>query len=145
VEKHGTAEQTTDDNIIRRMRFACWITKATDTHSEYVILIAFPRQQWLGESASLLRLYVYFLFCSGKVNVKSDNNKRTGDLLECGMLCVWADACRPVVTLKQSNRTQKQQLERLLDARVDRTSQVLWLGAVLKSLWSTSNQNTLWW
>jgi hypothetical protein len=38
---------------IRRMRFACWITKATDTHSEYVILIAFPRQQWLRERASV--------------------------------------------------------------------------------------------
>ena len=25
---------------ILRMRFACWITKATETHSEYVILIA---------------------------------------------------------------------------------------------------------
>jgi hypothetical protein len=24
---------------IWRMRFACWITKATDTHSEYVILL----------------------------------------------------------------------------------------------------------
>jgi hypothetical protein len=53
VEKYGTAGQATDDNIIRRMRFACWITKATDTHSEYVILIAFPPQQWLHERASL--------------------------------------------------------------------------------------------
>jgi hypothetical protein len=35
VEKYGTARQATDDNIIGRMRFACWITKATDTHSEY--------------------------------------------------------------------------------------------------------------
>jgi hypothetical protein len=26
---------------MRVMRFACWITKATDTHSEYVICIAF--------------------------------------------------------------------------------------------------------
>jgi hypothetical protein len=33
VEKLGTARQDTDDNIIRRMRFACCITKATDTHS----------------------------------------------------------------------------------------------------------------
>jgi hypothetical protein len=33
VEKYGTARQTTDDNIIRRMRFACWITKATHTHT----------------------------------------------------------------------------------------------------------------
>jgi uncharacterized protein (UPF0305 family) len=55
VEKYGTARQATDDNIIRRMRFACWITKATDTHSEYVILIAFPWQQWLRERASVLR------------------------------------------------------------------------------------------
>jgi hypothetical protein len=39
VEKYGTARQATDDNIIRRMRFACRITKATDTHSEYVILL----------------------------------------------------------------------------------------------------------
>ena len=32
---------------IRRMRCACWIPKATDTHSEYVILGAFRRQQCL--------------------------------------------------------------------------------------------------
>ena len=28
---------------IWRMRIACWITKATDIHSEYVNLVAFPR------------------------------------------------------------------------------------------------------
>jgi hypothetical protein len=38
VKKYGTARQAKDDNIIRRMRFACWITKATDTHSECVTL-----------------------------------------------------------------------------------------------------------
>jgi hypothetical protein len=54
VEKYGTARQATDDNIIRRMRIACWVTKATDTHSEYVILIAFPRQQWSRERATVL-------------------------------------------------------------------------------------------
>ena len=43
---------------IWRMRIACWITKAPDTHSECVILIAFPFQQWLRERASLLR-YTY--------------------------------------------------------------------------------------
>jgi len=26
---------------IRRMRIACWLTEATDIHTEYVILIAF--------------------------------------------------------------------------------------------------------
>ena len=40
------------------MRIACWLTKATDTHTEYVILIAFPRQQWLYERDLLLG-YMY--------------------------------------------------------------------------------------
>ena len=40
---------------IWRMRVACWIPKATKTRSEYVILIAFPLQQWLQEHASVLR------------------------------------------------------------------------------------------
>jgi hypothetical protein len=40
VEKYGRARQATDDNISRRMRIAFWITKVTDTHSEYVILTA---------------------------------------------------------------------------------------------------------
>jgi len=39
--KYGTAGQATDDNIIRCLRIACWITEATNSHSEYVILIAF--------------------------------------------------------------------------------------------------------
>ena len=43
---------------IWRKRIACWIPKATNTHSQYVILIAFPQQQWLHERASLLR-YTY--------------------------------------------------------------------------------------
>ena len=49
--------------ILRRMRNACWIPKATDTHSEYVILIAFPRQQWLRERALSITLYVHCLSC----------------------------------------------------------------------------------
>jgi hypothetical protein len=35
----GSARQATDENGIQRMRFECWVTKATDTHSEYVILL----------------------------------------------------------------------------------------------------------
>jgi hypothetical protein len=50
VEKCCRAGQT-----IWRMRIACWIPKATDTHSEYVILIAFPLQQWLHIRTSMLR------------------------------------------------------------------------------------------
>jgi hypothetical protein len=49
VEKYGRSRQATVDNIIWNMHFACWLTKATDTHSEYVIFIAFPGQQWVCE------------------------------------------------------------------------------------------------
>jgi hypothetical protein len=38
---------------IRLMRTAWWITKATHTHSEYVIHIAFPQQEWLHEDVSV--------------------------------------------------------------------------------------------
>jgi hypothetical protein len=55
VEKYSRAGQSTDDNIIRRMRFPCWITKATKTHRGFIVLIAFLLQQWLHERASMLR------------------------------------------------------------------------------------------
>ena len=46
------------------MCIACWIPKATDKYSEYVILIAFPLQQWLHEPSSILRYtYIVVLFC----------------------------------------------------------------------------------
>lgn len=37
VRKCGTIKQTTDDNIIRRILFVCWISKATDSTSEFLI------------------------------------------------------------------------------------------------------------
>jgi len=40
------------------MRIACWVPKGTNTHLEYVIVIAFPQQQRLHERASLSR-YTY--------------------------------------------------------------------------------------
>jgi len=40
---------------ICRIRIACWKTEATDTHSEYVTLIAFSQQQWWQGPASVLR------------------------------------------------------------------------------------------
>ena len=40
---------------IWHMRITSWIPKAANTHSEYVMLIALPLQQWLLEHASMLR------------------------------------------------------------------------------------------
>jgi len=55
VEKCCRAGQVTDDNITRCVHIACWLPKATNTHSEYVTLFAFPLQQWLYERSSMLR------------------------------------------------------------------------------------------
>jgi len=41
------------------MRIACWISKTTDTHTEYEIRIAFAQQLRLHECASILRLYKF--------------------------------------------------------------------------------------
>ena len=56
MEKYGTAKDhryqynTTQGFFF----FAYWITEAKNTHAEYVLLIAFPLQQWLVERASML-------------------------------------------------------------------------------------------
>jgi hypothetical protein len=43
---------------IWRMRIACWISKATDIHIEYVVFIAFLLQKLLHERALMLQ-YTY--------------------------------------------------------------------------------------
>ena len=48
---------------IWRMFIACWIPKATNTHTVYITLIAFPLHQWLHERASLLRYTLHCLSC----------------------------------------------------------------------------------
>jgi len=62
-ETYCRVGQATDGNIIRRMRFVCWIPKATNKHSEYAILIVFLLQPWLHERTSVLRLYENCLSC----------------------------------------------------------------------------------
>jgi len=70
--------------IILSMHVACWITKATDIHSEYVILIAFPRQEWLCECTLMLHYtyiasHVYFVHVNGQyivIELKDTNCDR---------------------------------------------------------------------
>jgi hypothetical protein len=44
--------------IIWHILVECWIPKATNAHTDCVLLIAFPLLQWLHERASVL-LYTY--------------------------------------------------------------------------------------
>jgi hypothetical protein len=52
----NTVERGRRQMAIRRMRIACWIPKATETHSGCIIFILFPLQQWLHECAWMLDL-----------------------------------------------------------------------------------------
>jgi hypothetical protein len=64
VEKNIT-ERGSPQMTIWRMRIACSIHKATNTHSECVILITFPLQQCWHERASMLRC-MYIACCIHK-------------------------------------------------------------------------------
>ena len=76
------------------MCIACWITKAINIHSEYVILIAFRLQNLLGEHASVLR-YTYFaclVFCYRKfqfietrVRAKTEYRADMCHITKCGL------------------------------------------------------------
>ena len=51
----NTVQPDRPQTTIWCMRIACWIPTATNTHSEYVIGIAFPLQQWLHERTLMLQ------------------------------------------------------------------------------------------
>ena len=65
---------------ILNMSITCWIPKATDTHSEYLPLIAFPLRQWLHERITMLR---YTCTVSLVDNCQSILN-RAENLIDCG-------------------------------------------------------------
>jgi hypothetical protein len=98
VEKCCTARQATDDTIWR-MPFACWITKARDTHPEYVIFIGFPLQQWLPERASI-NLTEVQLYGANNVN----NNNTISDTV------IWYSEWGKYVTNRKTRKisTHKQ-------------------------------------
>jgi hypothetical protein len=59
MEDYCTAGQTTDDNIMKRMRSTCWIIKATDTPPENVIVIDFRRQACVSDRVWILSSFTY--------------------------------------------------------------------------------------
>jgi hypothetical protein len=61
METYGQALQVIGDNIIQHMHIAYWKPKTINTHSAYVTLNAFSRQQWLDGRASISRAYVHCL------------------------------------------------------------------------------------
>ena len=64
---HTRRERCRPQMTTWRIRISCWIPKATETHSEYIIFIAFALQRWLRERTSLLR-YTYIACLVGTVH-----------------------------------------------------------------------------
>jgi hypothetical protein len=123
VEKYRRAKQATDEYIIRCMPFACWITKATHTHkhthrhthTQYVTLIALPRQQWLRERASHLpyRLRILPLLLLNAV----------GSLLRLNLIMLLLSRYKGYTAVISFSKAHSQEM-RLLPAReisLDRT------------------------
>jgi hypothetical protein len=96
IVKRGRPQMT-----IRRMRVACWISKATDIHSQYVILNAFPLQQWLCERSSILRYTYIAIFFNPVIfaNVYWNSDKKSSHIpavLRLELLNKWPlkETCR---------------------------------------------------
>jgi hypothetical protein len=99
------------------MRIACWIPKATNTHSEYVIIFAIPLKQRLQKRASMFRYYVPclpgFLFyqsCSTKesttpvINTEADDAQISVTHI---LFCDFAFVSRIVKLISQEFETHK--------------------------------------
>jgi len=83
VEKYGRAGQATDGNTIRRMGVACWITKATYKHPEYVIPI-FDGNNGFLNAAHCYVVPILFISCSNKWKpLNSMMRLATGDWSVC--------------------------------------------------------------
>jgi hypothetical protein len=64
LEKYFRARRAINDYKKWCMRFACCISKATDSHLKCIIPIAYPRQEWLCESFKIPTVH-YVLFRPG--------------------------------------------------------------------------------
>ena len=78
--------------VIRRRRTTCRITKATDMHSEYVIRVAFPLQQWSHERASV-SFYtciacLFFLGGGSYIQYSSSKQRSEISLYSIGSPCI---------------------------------------------------------
>jgi len=73
-------EQGSPQMTIWHMRIACWIRKATNAHSDYVIFIAFPLASIIARTLLSVMLYMHCLsrfrmaesFCNNSMALGSE-------------------------------------------------------------------------
>jgi len=83
--------QAKDGNTMWHMHITCWITKATNTHSEYVTLTAFLLQQWLHE---FTQYYIIFTMPTVSWHIEKYSNISFYENLPSEsqvVICGWTD------------------------------------------------------
>ena len=87
------------------MCISLWIPKATNTHPQYVILIAFPQQQWLHEHVPRLHDTCIFLSCFIRRNV-CQVTLMCLSMPTC--VCVCVCLCRPAIVTERLGSSSQQ-------------------------------------
>ena len=72
MEKYGTTRQARDGDMIVFMRFVYWVTKNSDTHSEYVIILDFHCKNG---NAKAPQCYIIHTYISRLVTIITTKNK----------------------------------------------------------------------
>ena len=89
VEKYSTDVQATNVSIIRRVRFACWITKATGTLSRMCNTSCFPTEKMVTRT----RLNITFIRTLSACSTFLSFSQHTCRLHRCSSRSV-GDICR---------------------------------------------------
>ena len=85
----NTVEPDRPQMTIWRVRSARYIPKATNRQSKYLILIAFPLQQWLQERTSTLRCrYIACVVLPETINIKIQGSIILPSFLRACETCV---------------------------------------------------------
>ena len=89
AEKYSKAKQKTNDNIAHV--HAYWITKSTNTHLKYVIIIVFPLQRWGMNAHHCYVIRKLPVICSREFKIKSRLSQRMLAIIRCRIFClpVW--------------------------------------------------------
>jgi len=63
------------------MRCVCWIANAANTHTEYAIYTAFPRQQWLRERVTSYVIRTLLVLLNASVSIYINTSVLTNQII----------------------------------------------------------------
>jgi len=108
----------------RRMRIACWIPRATNAHSEYVILIVFALQRWFHDRASMLHCTYFACRVTNQYSLVQEDLLRYVDVGRCySLILIWDNfqnrILSPTAQVKSSRKkVWETEKERVRDFRI---------------------------